>query len=77
MKDLGGKKVKRANKKDPVPFPYSVGDKLKCASFRELKSYALEISSLGYGVAVLGFSDMSDNVLTITAAPGGGEGEDH
>lgn len=46
-----------------------VGTRIKCKSWRELKNYALSLSSEGYGVEVIGFADMSDNVLTITALP--------
>ena len=44
-----------------------VGDKIHCHSWRELRSLAFQLSSEGYGVGVIGFADMSDNVLTITA----------
>lgn len=43
------------------------GDKIHCHSWRNLKQIAFALSSEGYGVAVVGFADMSDNVLTITA----------
>ena len=46
-----------------------IGTRIKCKSWRELKNYALSLSSEGYGVTVIGFADMSDNVLTITALP--------
>lgn len=46
-----------------------IGTRIKCKSWRELKNYALSLSSEGYGVEVIGFADMSDNVLTITALP--------
>lgn len=46
-----------------------IGTRIKCKSWRELKNYALCLSSEGYGVTVIGFADMSDNVLTITALP--------
>ena len=46
-----------------------IGTRIKCKSWRELKNYALRLSSEGYGVEVIGFADMSDNVLTITALP--------
>lgn len=45
------------------------GEKIKCKNWKDLKSKALHLSSLGYGVAVVGFSDMSDDVLTITELP--------
>jgi hypothetical protein len=48
---------------------YEVGDRIHFVSWRELLNRALVLSSVGYGVAVLGFSDMADNVLIITALP--------
>ena len=45
------------------------GDRIQCNGWKKLKNKALQLASLGYGVAVLGFSDMADNVLTITALP--------
>lgn len=47
----------------------NLGDRIYCASWRDLKKTALQLSSEGYGVTVIGFSDMSDNILTITALP--------
>ena len=46
---------------------YEVGDKIKCKDWKDLRHKALLLSSEGYGVEVIGFSDMSDNILTITA----------
>lgn len=46
-----------------------VGDRIYCNSWNDLKKYAWHLSAEGYGVAVIGFGDMSDNVLTITALP--------
>lgn len=48
---------------------FKKGDKLHCRSWRELKAQAFTLSSMGYGVCVIGFSDMSDNILTITEEP--------
>lgn len=48
---------------------FEVGDKIYCGSWKDLKNTALHLSAEGYGVAVLGFGDMSDDVLTITALP--------
>lgn len=47
----------------------NLGDRIYCTSWRDLKKTALQLSSEGYGVTVIGFSDMSDNILTITALP--------
>ena len=44
-----------------------VGDRIHCHSWKNLKQIAFALSSEGYGVSVIGFGDMSDNVLTITA----------
>lgn len=51
------------------PNEIKLGDKLHFKTWSHLKTEALLLSSLGYGVAVLGFQDMSDNVLTITQMP--------
>ena len=48
---------------------YAVGDRLKFKSWNGLKTKALYLSAQGYGVAVIGFGDMSKNILTITALP--------
>ena len=50
-----------------------VGKRIKCRNWHELKVKALYLSSIGYGVAVNGFKDMSENTLTITAMPEEGE----
>lgn len=50
---------------------FHVGDRIKCRDWKDLKQSALEMSADGYGVAVIGFSDMSDDILTITALPNG------
>lgn len=46
-----------------------VGKRISCRTWDDLRVKALYLSSIGYGVAVNGFKDMSDNVLTITAIP--------
>lgn len=46
------------------------GDRIHCHSWKELKELAFHMSAEGYGVSVLGFGDMSENVLTVTAVPG-------
>ena len=48
---------------------YEVGDKIHCVSWLDVRTTALILSSKGYGVAVVGFSDMSDDILTVTAVP--------
>lgn len=48
-----------------------IGDRIKCKNWRDLKTTALNLSAEGYGVTVIGFQDMADDVLTITALPEG------
>ena len=50
-------------------YTYQIGDRIHFVSWRELLNRALILSSVGYGVAVVGFEDMDSNVLTITALP--------
>ena len=50
-----------------------VGDRIHCKDWRDLKRTALNLSAEGYGVTVVGFADMSDDILTITALPEGSE----
>lgn len=52
-----------------LKWAYQIGDRIQYHSFGDLRRSALVLSSVGYGVAVLGFDDMSDNVLTIMALP--------
>ena len=54
---------------------YKIGDKIPFVSWKRLLNMAFTLSSKGYGVSVIGFNDMSDNVLTITALPEGGSDE--
>ena len=54
---------------------FKVGDRLYCRTWKDLQKQALLLSSEGYGVSVIGFGDMSDNVLTITAEKEGEENE--
>ena len=49
----------------------NIGDKIHCRSWKDLQNTALQLSSEGYGISVIGFSDMSDDILTITALPEG------
>ena len=46
-----------------------IGDRITFKSWNELRVTALKMSADGYGIAVIGFADMSDNVLTVTALP--------
>lgn len=48
---------------------FSLGDKITCKSNREMRNVALLLSSDGYGVAILGYSNLVENTLTITAMP--------
>ena len=45
------------------------GDKIECRNYKELISTAFKLSSLGYGVAVIGLSDIMCDMLTITEEP--------
>lgn len=46
-----------------------IGDKVRCKTWKELKQIAFHLSAEGYGVQVIGFHDMSENILTISALP--------
>lgn len=46
-----------------------VFDKIKCKNWQDMKITALNLSAEGYGIAVIGFSDLQENILTITALP--------
>ena len=48
---------------------YKIGDKIKFKYFQNLKKRAFQLSSLGYGVSIIGLSDIEDCVLTITTLP--------
>ena len=48
---------------------YSLGERIHFRTWKDLLTKALSLSSIGYGVAVIGFGDMSANILTITALP--------
>lgn len=48
---------------------YHIGDRIKCKNIRELRNLAFLLSTDGYGVAVQGYADLLDNVLTVTALP--------
>lgn len=50
---------------------YQVGEKLHFRTWKALLEESFKLSSEGYGVCVIGFSDMSRNTLTITAEPEG------
>lgn len=56
-------------------YNFRVGDEILFTTWKLLKASALMLSSIGYGVAVIGFTNMSNNVLTITALPEGAEEE--
>ena len=55
--------------KKRIEDAYQVGYRIHFVSWCELLNRALVLSSVGYGVAVVGFDDMDSNVLTITALP--------
>lgn len=47
----------------------NIGNRIQCKSDRDLKNLALNLSSEGYGIAILGYHDLYEHVLTITALP--------
>lgn len=47
----------------------AVGDRIKCKNWQDMKITALNLSADGYGIAVIGFSDMQEFVLTIMVLP--------
>lgn len=48
---------------------YEIGDRIKHLTFTEMKRRAFRLSSKGYGVSIIGLSDIEDHTLTITAVP--------
>ena len=48
---------------------YYIGQRIECLTFLELKRLAFRLSTRGYGVSVIGLSDIEYHVLTITAMP--------
>ena len=52
-----------------------LGDRIKCKNWKDLKNTALFLSAEGYGVTVLGWADISEDILTITALPEEGKEE--
>ena len=46
------------------------GDKIACRNWKDCKDTAFYLSSLGYGVGVLGFEAIQDNIITILEVPG-------
>ena len=51
----------------------AVGDRIQCKDYRDLRRWALRLSADGYGIGILGYHDIYDNILTITALPEGSE----
>lgn len=43
---------------------FNLGDRIHCRDWKHLKSVALYLSGEGYGCAVIGFGDMSADILT-------------
>ena len=52
-----------------------LGDRIKCKNWRDRKRTAFALASEGYGVTVIGFGDMSEDILTITDLPEGSDKE--
>lgn len=47
----------------------ALDDKIHCKNIADLRHHALLLSADGYGVAVVGYHDIYENILTITALP--------
>lgn len=54
---------------------FTQGEKIHCKSWQDLHTTALCLSSKGYGVAVIGFSDISDDILTVVEVQESEEGD--
>lgn len=52
-----------------------LGDKIQCKDNRDMRRWALNLSAEGYGIALLGYHDIYENILTITALPEGDEAD--
>ena len=50
-------------------YDFRIGDKLKFKSWKRLRRRAMDFAANGFDVAVIGVSDMTDNILTITDLP--------
>lgn len=46
-----------------------VGDRIHCKNARDLRRWALQLSSEGYGIAIFGYHDIYEHILTVTALP--------
>ena len=46
-----------------------IGQRIECITAQRLKRLALQLSCEGFGVAVIGFEDIEDHVLTVIALP--------
>lgn len=46
-----------------------IGDKIQCKDARDLRRWALNLSSEGYGIGILDYHDIYEHVLTIMALP--------
>ena len=56
-------------------YKFKIGDKLFFNSWKALLDMAFKLSAEGYGVSTIGFDNMSNNMLTITALPEKGDAE--
>ena len=52
-----------------MPKSLQIGDRIRCKNNRDLRHTAFVLSSDGYGIAILGYCDLMDYVLTITELP--------
>lgn len=53
-----------------------VGDRIQCKDNRDLRKWALNLSADGYSIAIFGYHDIYDNILTITDLPEGSSDDD-
>ena len=48
---------------------FCIGERVQCKSYHDVLTTMLCLSSKGYGVAVFGYSDMTEHVVTVTEVP--------
>jgi len=52
-----------------IKTTYVKGEKIKFSTHQTLMTKALYLSAEGYGVAIIGYHDMFEHILTITDLP--------
>ena len=48
---------------------FCIGERVQCKSYHDVLTTMLCLSSKGYGVAVFGYNDMTEHVVTVTEVP--------